>query len=124
MTAKHIELDLGKTDPNLANDPLKIWRALLTLAKVEPNPALTGKRRAVRVIGFTAWDSDEPATFGARWPVGAPARAAFKLLYCTAPHHERCRDDRAEEHWPRRHPDIRAGQNRWAGLYAVVEPTA
>lgn len=84
LTAKYIEIDLNKLDPNPANDRLKVWRALLTHAKVEPNPALAVKRRTVRVIGFTAWDSDEIATFRARWPVGTPARAAFELLYWTA----------------------------------------
>ena len=84
MTARWIELDLNKLDPNPANDRLKVWRALLTHAKIEPNPALSVKRRDVRVIGFASWDSDEIATFRARWPMGTPARAAFELLYWTA----------------------------------------
>ncbi|WP_411839260.1 tyrosine-type recombinase/integrase [Paracoccus sp. ME4] len=36
------------------------------------------------MIGFVAWDSDEIATFRARWPVGTPARAACELPYWTA----------------------------------------
>lgn len=84
VTAQNIEADLGKLDPNPANDRLKVWRALMTRAKVVPNPALDVKRREVKVIGFAAWDSDEIALFRARWPVGTAARAAFELLYWTA----------------------------------------
>ncbi|WP_265499834.1 hypothetical protein [Paracoccus beibuensis] len=90
-------MDLDKLDPNPANDRLKVWRALLTPAKIDPNPALTVKRRTVRVIGFAAWDSDEIATFRARWPVVTSARAAFELLLDRCAR-ERRRDDRAEEH--------------------------
>ena len=54
LTAKYIEMDLNKLDPNPANDRLKVWRALLTHAKVDPNSALAVKRRAVRVIGVVA----------------------------------------------------------------------
>ncbi|VDS07527.1 Tyrosine recombinase XerC [Paracoccus haematequi] len=84
VTAHNIETDLGKLDPNPANDRLKVWRALMNHAKVTPNPALEVKRRTVRVIGFAAWDSDDIALFRARWKIGTPARAAFELLYWTA----------------------------------------
>lgn len=84
LAAAHIEADLDKMDPNPANDRLKAWRAILNHARITPNVAATVKRRAVKVEGFAAWDSDDLARFRGRWPVGTTARAAFELLHWTA----------------------------------------
>lgn len=84
VAARHIDADLEKFDANPANDRLKVWRALLSHARVTPNPAMEVKRRAVRVEGFAAWDSDDIALFRAHWHIGTVQRAAFELLFWTA----------------------------------------
>jgi len=84
VAAKHIDTDLDKLDPNPANDRLKAWRALMSHARVTPNPALEVKRREVKVEGFAAWSSDDIALFRSRWPIGTVQRGAFELLYWTA----------------------------------------
>lgn len=124
VTAQNIEADLGKLDPNPANDRLKVWRALMARAKVAPNPALEVKRREVKVIGFAAWDSDEIAMFRARWPIGTAARGAFEMLYWSA-----TRTNDAVTLGPGNvGPDgiltFVQIQDRRHGLCAVVEPPA
>lgn len=84
VAATHIDVDLNKLDPNPANDRLKAWRALMSHARVTPNPALEVKRREVKVEGFAAWNSDDIALFRSRWPIGTVQRGAFELLYWTA----------------------------------------
>ncbi|WP_143159684.1 hypothetical protein [Paracoccus solventivorans] len=68
------------TEVNPANDRLTARHALMSHARVTPNPALEVKRREVKVEGFAAWDSDDIAMF-ARIGRSAPCSGQRSSCY-------------------------------------------
>ncbi|RAZ81943.1 integrase [Cereibacter johrii] len=87
LRQKHVEMDLGKLDPNPRNVSLKCWRLIFAQAKadgiIESDPSHEIGKIVTKSPGHVAWTTAEVAAFRARWAVGTRQRAAFELLAWT-----------------------------------------
>lgn len=88
IKAKHIEKDLDQMSPVVANNRLKVWRAVLKTAKrngivPENEAAAVEKHREGRVAGFIPWSLADIAAYRAKWQIGAPQRTAMEVIYWT-----------------------------------------
>lgn len=88
IKAKHIAKDLDPLTPVVANNRLKVWRAVLKTAKrkglvAENEAAAVEKHREGKVAGFIPWSLADIEAYRAKWQIGTPQRTAMEVIYWT-----------------------------------------
>lgn len=77
LEARHIQADLDKFPPHVANTRLRVWKHLTPLAK-DIQKAATPK-----TDGHTPWTRGDVGAFRNHWPMGSSRRLAFEVFQWT-----------------------------------------
>lgn len=88
LQGKHIKADLGRLDPNPANQRRKVWKAfckwLVNTQAIDRDPtAEIRKAETAPSDGHMPWTLADIAAFRAKWHVETPQRLAMEAIYWT-----------------------------------------